>query len=372
MTRAKLQADEAALTSSPLFQKVKTSIQTNSNTIVNAVQPGASANPDNVKRVERLVDEAKWEYTFPLRDASYTYTNFLRAVGKFKGFCATYTDGRDSDAICRKSLATVFAHFTQETGGHIASGSYPEWRQGLYFVREAGCTDTSAGCGYNAECEPNTWQAQVWSCGKDEFGQYKKYFGRGAKQLSYNYNYGPFSQAMFGDVRTLLDNPDRVATTWLNLASAIFFFVTPQSPKPSMLHVIDGTWVPNASDTARGIKPGFGATTNIINGGIECGGGSESAQSRNRITYYQAHAAALGVPVPSSETLGCATQQRFDTNGAGALLINWDQDWNYYPDRPGGKAYACKLVGYQTAYSALQSGDYEKCVVKYFGVTVTN
>ncbi|XSZ47856.1 chitinase [Francisella noatunensis] len=112
------------------------------------------------------------------------------------------------------------------------------------------------------------------------------FFGRGAKQLSYNYNYGPFSQAMFGDVRVLLDNPDMVADTWLNLASAVFFFVYPQPPKPSMLHVIDGTWQPNAADKANNLTPGFGVTTQIINGGVECGGSVEVAQSMNRIDYY--------------------------------------------------------------------------------------
>jgi hypothetical protein len=50
---------------------------------------------------------------------------------------------------------------------------------------------------------------------------------------------------MFGDRRLLLDFPDFVANTWLNLASATWFLTTPQPPKPSMLHVIDGTWIPN-------------------------------------------------------------------------------------------------------------------------------
>ncbi|AFJ42847.1 glycoside hydrolase family 19 protein, partial [Francisella orientalis] len=79
--------------------------------------------------------------------------------------------------------------------------------------------------GYNGEYNPDVWQGQTWPCGKFENGDFKSYFGRGAKQLSYKYNYGPFSQAMFGDVRVLLDNPDMVADTWLNLASAVFFFV---------------------------------------------------------------------------------------------------------------------------------------------------
>ena len=76
-------------------------------------------------------------------------------------------------------------------------------------------------------------------------GKWRKYYGRGAKQLSYNFNYGQFSQAMFDDGRLLLDHPDFVADTWLNMASATWFYTTPQPPKPSMLHVIDGTWVPN-------------------------------------------------------------------------------------------------------------------------------
>ena len=77
-------------------------------------------------------------------------------------------------------------------------------------------------------------------CGKDKDGDFVSYFGRGAKQLSYNYNYGPFSEAMFGTVRTLLDKPELVADT-AEPASAIFFFAYPQPPKPSMLQVIDGT-----------------------------------------------------------------------------------------------------------------------------------
>lgn len=37
---------------------------------------------------------------------------------------------------------------------------------------------------------------------------------------------------------------------------------------------------------------------------------------------------------------------------------------------PEGKSFACKLVGYQTAYSALKSGDYPSCVLKYFDVVI--
>ena len=372
MLKSELTAAEVALTNSALFVKVKSSIATRTNSEVEQVKIGAMGNPDNVKRVEQIFPHSQWLYTFSQRNAAYSYEKFLQAIAKFKGFCASYTDDRDSDVICRQSLATMFAHFTQETGGHDANSSIEEWRQALVYVREAGCNENDSSCLYNAECSPDTWQGQQWPCGERADGSYNKYYGRGAKQLSYNYNYGPFSQAMYGDVSILLNSPELVADTWLNIASAVFFYVYPASPKPSMLHVIDGTWQPNSHDASQGIKPGFGATTNIINGGIECGHGYEKPQSINRMAYYQQHAAALNVPVDSDEALGCANQKSFDTQGAGAMKIYWDQDWGYYPDMPEGKSFACKLVGYQTRHFALQTGDYQKCVEHYFDVEVVD
>ncbi|ELC7642752.1 chitinase, partial [Salmonella enterica] len=226
--------------------------------------------------------------------------------------------------------------------------------------------------GYNGECNPDVWQGQTWPCGKDKDGDFLSYFGRGAKQLSYNYNYGPFSDAMYGDVRPLLDKPELVADTWMNLASAVFFFVYPQPPKPSMLHVIDGTWQPNDRDKANGLVSGFGVTIQIINGGVECGGADENAQSLNRIAYYKEFANYLKVPVPADEVLGCKKMKQFDEGGAGALPIYWEQDWGWSADTADGKTYSCQLVGYQTPYTAFKEGDYTKCVQHYFNVNVVD
>ena len=35
-----------------------------------------------------------------------------------------------------------------------------------------------------------------------------------------------------------------------------------------MLHLVDGTWEPNAADRAAGLQPGLGATTMALNGAI--------------------------------------------------------------------------------------------------------
>ncbi|BAJ00828.1 glycoside hydrolase family 19 protein [Shewanella violacea] len=365
-TQAEIDATEAQLTDFPLMRAVKSSIATRDNSVVEAVSVANPNNPDNVRRLESVLSEAQFEFLFPVRAPEYTYLGLLQSAAKFPALCGEYADGRDSLGICRKSLATMFAHFAQETGAHDKWMTEPQWRQGLYWVREVGWDETKRG-GYNMECNPDTWQGQEWPCGTFSDGSYKSYFGRGAKQLSYNYNYGPFSDAMFGDVHTLLNNPEQVADTWLNLASAVFFFTYPQPPKASMLHVIDGTWQPNARDGENGLKAGFGITTHIINGGIECGSGSEKPQSVNRIEYYQALAQYMGVPIEANEELGCKDMKPFDTQGAGAMQIYWEQDWSYIPDNPnGGKSYACKLVGYQTRYSAFKDGDYVRCLQYFF------
>ncbi|MDX5514538.1 glycoside hydrolase family 19 protein [Stenotrophomonas bentonitica] len=366
---SQLLADEARLTDFPLMQQTLASIRTLPNTQVQAVEPLRAANPENVRRVEALLDAAQFDDLFPMRAPEYTYRGFLQAFAKFPAICASYTDGRDADAICRRTLATMVAHFAQETGGHDAHSPIPEWRQALVHVREMGWSEETPD-GYAGECNPATWQGQTWPCGVFESGphagRFKSYFGRGAKQLSYNYNYGPFSDAMFGTVRTLLDQPELVADTWLNLASAAFFYMYPQPPKPSMMHVIDGTWQPNARDLANGLVPGFGVTTQIINGGVECGGSTEHLQSQNRITYYRAAAAHFNVPVPGNEVLGCKGMKQFDEGGAGALPIYWEENYDWHEGNVGGKSYQCKLVTYQTPYSALKPADYVKCVIDKF------
>jgi len=85
---------------------------------------------------------------------------------------------------------------------------------------------------------------------------------------------------MFGDVNVLLENPERVANEgWLAIGSAFWFYMTPQTPKPSMHDIVVEFWIPNEVDLASGIYKGYGSTTNVINGGVECGGSNEHLQS---------------------------------------------------------------------------------------------
>ncbi|PXV57044.1 Chitodextrinase [Dyella jiangningensis] len=350
--------------------------------------PGRAANPSNVRRVEKVLTEAKFDALFPVRSVAYSYVNLLRGIAKFPAYCGDYKDGRDADAICRKLLATSFAHFVQETGANWSSltpaqaRTYPDhnnavlatlppdtpiemWRQGLWFLRESGYEEGSAVGAYQ-QCTPGS-HATNWifyPCAKNSKGQYIDYFGRGAKQLSWNYNFGPFSDALYGDVNLLLDNPGKVADTWLNFASAVWFAVAPQTPKPPMTWVIDGTWKPNSIDLANNMKPGSGATVYIINGGIECGGGGdERPQVQNRIAAYKKMAEQLSVTIPPDEPLGCANMRGFVQGSAAAVQAYLDKDWSWVNGKP---ATACKLVDYQMPFSLVTPGDYKRCVDYFY------
>lgn len=77
----------------------------------------------------------------------------------------------------------------------------------------------------------------------------------------------------------LLIDPDRVAREGdVAMTAGIWFYMTPQNPKPSMHDVMTGNFVPNSVDLASNITAGFGTTTNILNGGLECGKPHDNAK----------------------------------------------------------------------------------------------
>lgn len=71
--------------------------------------------------------------------------------------------------------------------------------------------------------------------------------------MSWNYNYGQFSAGAFygalTDKSILLNDPGKVASDGiLAFESALWFYMTPQSPKPSMHDVTTGYYNPSAYD----------------------------------------------------------------------------------------------------------------------------
>lgn len=75
-------------------------------------------------------------------------------------------------------------------------------------------------------------------------------------QLTHNYNYGPAGRALGFDG---LNNPEIVATDpVLAFKAALWFWMTPQSPKPSCHDVMAGRYTPTATDIAANRLAGYG------------------------------------------------------------------------------------------------------------------
>ncbi|KAI9071287.1 hypothetical protein K1719_046745 [Acacia pycnantha] len=214
----------------------------------------------------------------------YTYDAFIQAAESFPAFAST-----GDNATNRREAAAFLGQTSHETNGGWLKPPDVPYSWGYCFIEQH---DRSTYCAPNDQypCAPG-----------------KRYYGRGPIQLKWNYNYGQAGTALGVD---LLNNPDLVATDpVLSFKVALWFWMTPQSPKPSCHDVITGRWTPSAADVAAGRLPGYGVVTNIIIGGLECGKGPDSTVDENRIGYFKRYCDMLGLGY--GDNLNCSTQRPF-------------------------------------------------------------
>ncbi|KAL6864778.1 hypothetical protein ACP4OV_015929 [Aristida adscensionis] len=215
----------------------------------------------------------------------YTYTAFLRAAERFPEF------GAAGDRDTRKrEVAAFLAQISHETTGGWATAPDGPYSWGLCFKEEI-----SPPSNY---CDATNTQ---WPCAAN-----KSYHGRGPIQLSWNYNYGPAGKALGFDG---LGSPEVVSgDPEVAFKTALWFWMTPRAPKPSCHDVMVGRYKPTADDVAANRTAGFGLTTNIINGGIECNRPGVP-QVADRIGFFRRYCDLLKVDVGSN--LDCANQKPY-------------------------------------------------------------
>ncbi|GAA4825329.1 glycoside hydrolase family 19 protein [Algivirga pacifica] len=218
---------------------------------------------------------------------------------------ALFLNEGDTETITRE-LAAFLANISQETTGGWSTAPGGKYAWGLYFREEVDYANNDELIGYVEANHPDYPPTAG-----------KSYHGRGPIQLSWNYNYGQVSQFLYGDKSVLLDNPDLITEdAALAFQTAIWFWMTPQFPKPSCHDVMVGNWVPTSYDLENKRFPGFGVTVNIINGGLECGSGTEKSKVLSRIGHYERHSGILNVTTDlnggsSCDACGCANQKPF-------------------------------------------------------------
>jgi hypothetical protein len=203
-------------------------------------------------------------------------------VSKTVDYGALATDGDIAD--CKRELAAFLANISHETTGGWEGAPGGRYVWGLRWKEELGyaCQDES----------PYEIDHPLYPPTPD-----KSYHGRGPMQLSWNYNYGQCSAFLYADPQILLDAPERVSRDGvIAFKTAIWFWMTPQYPKPSCHDaIIPGRWEPTESDAERGLRPGFGATINIINGGLECGHQTDPPAVEDRVGFFRRYTERLGV-----------------------------------------------------------------------------
>lgn len=239
-------------------------------------------------------------WTYVITSSSWSGADY---TVDYSRFCNTGNDYND-----KRELAAFLANITKETtGGWVdpdpskdassqPTGSHGSW--GLHWLREL-------GPGGNATQKPSNCYT-TGSAIDYQPAPGKCYYGRGPIQISYFYNYGNFSDFLY-DNTSLVSNPDLLEQDGeLAFLSAIWFWMTPQCPKPSCHQVMQEIYDESATSYSSSLmsKKGFLHTVNIINGDVECRGGNPKPLLRSKLYKYYMKLIGFTSTEISNEDLG--------------------------------------------------------------------
>ncbi len=266
--------------------------------------------------LDQILTESMFNAAFPNKLDRYRHTDLIAAATKY--FPTFGTEGTSDQR--RREVAAFLAHKIVETQGlgwnqgdlAVAGGlmQYEELNArtagvAWHHYREADVTyppygpeDGTIPVGSKADGGSGVYILPPDRTVRNQPGVKRTYIGRGPIQVSYNYNYGQFSAWYFGERanaiptwftglytdgatiqagQVLVRDPDIMldpGNEEMLWASALWFWMTAQPPKPSPHDVMVGRWVPSTGDVTAGRtadRP-FAVTTDIVNGGVECSG----------------------------------------------------------------------------------------------------
>lgn len=157
------------------------------------------------------------------------------------------------------------------------------------YTSELACVNDPSKCAASY-CDPTRQP----TCSKTATSSNDVYYGRGALQLSWNYNYGAYG-ASLGNPNYFVGAADKVVTEPKNLfGSAIWFWMNSRGA--------DGG--KTCHEAMQQSPPDFGRTVFVINGGIECSAPGNIAAA-HRASYFRIAANILGAAIPSGTNFDC-------------------------------------------------------------------
>jgi len=255
-----------------------------------------------------ILTRAAFDAIAPNSRPPYTYTGLCDAILSYNAHHTEKAFGM-GDAFLRASeLASFLGNTLHESDEFKAPREYlmcgdNKIVNGEVFCKpcDSGSFDwgthkcshsLASGVGFSEYCQSTSKPPEACSCGTaqgsgDGYVPAKEmFFGRGAIQLSWNYNYRGASTALTGSPETFCEDPDLVATEEKYAWGAGLFFW--------MEHTKEGT----TSHTECLKNYNFGGTLNNINGGLECPahGGWHAEAVKLRLNRYCRAAKVLGLP----------------------------------------------------------------------------
>lgn len=192
---------------------------------------------------------------------------------------------------------------------------------------------------------------------------------RGAGYIYGADKYYWFSQVVYGD-SSVTDDPELLTsdpvTWWM---SGLMTWMIPQDGKPAPHNIMLGQWEAGWAEADLGITDGFGAVSQLLYGGSQCGMASHPvAALRTGIYESLIEMFEAERTIKDWESNDCAGAAREDFPNYG--------DWSYFPqfadfnlafeDGSTEVSSSCAVVPYRTPYIVWKMDAFRDCVIENF------
>ena len=316
------------------------------------------SDPANLTLFKLILPETKFNTLTTGRNNVFKYSELEKAVKIYPFFCGEHPSIQVSDTqsvkddllkqACTQDIATLLAHIAYRTRPKTITNE--GWKHALSHSADTVCSNSTTAP--TATCQYINWNSQFF---KPDTASNQSFYPRGALMLTGNDQYGLFSRNILGSKHYLLTHADRVENeSWEAIVSAMWLYMIPVSPKPSMHQIAIGSWTPNLKDKINNIESGFGASI-LVSKPELCA--ATMIEEMELLGHYY------------TETLTFLEGTRLATDFIrcdGMNLFNQDSDtylpffWNTTPSTISPAS--CVLGFQQTAFSVFRPESYAECL----------
>ena len=145
------------------------------------------------------------------------------------------------------------------------------------------------------------------------------------------------------------------------ITSALWLYMTPFPPAPSIHDVVVGNFEPSEADMYYGMYPYFNITHLIRNGTEECNTNPFYTDTLHpRVSNYLYFLDQFYLMLEDEYSLFCYFENftEFFSNGTADIMAFW---------RPSADEFRCELTKDKTEFNIFTKNDYKRCVCHHYG-----